>query len=161
MVHAVLIALHAASGVIAFCAGAFTIRDGRFFVVYLSSLVATTLFLAAAVAVSWTSTDATARVLFVAFTALALVMVARAVLARRGRPNTHDYVEHIGFTLVALFDAFVVITVLNTGAPIWLVVASGVAIAVAGHFVLRLAHRELVPPGEPSQVATNRAPAPH
>jgi len=145
MLHGILIALHAIAGVIALYTGAFAIRDGRFFAVYLGSLVAMTVFLAAAVAVSWTSTDAAARVLFAAFTALALVMVARAVLARRGIPHTHAYVEHIGFTLVALFDAFVVITVLNSGAPIWLVVASGIAIAVGGHFVLRLAHRELAP----------------
>jgi hypothetical protein len=45
--------------------------------------------------------------------------------------------------LIALFDAFVVITVLNAGAPVWLVVASGVLIAVAGHFALRATKRVL------------------
>lgn len=148
MVHDILIALHAATGAIALLTGAFAIRDGRFSAVYLGALIATTVTLGAAVAVSWTSTDTTARVLFAAFTVLAVVMIARAVLARRGDPHTHAYVEHIGFTLVALFDAFVVITVLNAGAPVWLVVAAGITTAVAGHFVLRLLHRELVPTRE-------------
>jgi hypothetical protein len=145
MPHTVLIALHAVAGVVALCAGGFAIRDGRFFDVYLGALAGTVVFLAAAVTVSWRDTDTGARLLFAAFTALALAMLARAVLARRGRPGTHPYVEHVGFTLVALFDAFVVIAVLDLGAPVWLVVTTGIAIAVAGHFVLRGLHRVLVP----------------
>lgn len=154
MAHAVLIALHAAAGLLALGAGMFALRDGRFFTVYLSSLAATTVFLAAAVAVNWPDTAPAARGLFTAFVVLALVMVGRAELARRGAPGTRAYVEHVGFTLVGLFDAFVVIAVLNAGAPIWLVVAAGVLIAVAGHFVLRWAKRVLVQPN----VSTPTAP---
>lgn len=151
MLHALFIALHAVAGVVALCAGAVAIRAGRFFDLYFGALAGTAVFLAAAVAVSWQDTDTAARVLFAAFTALALVMLARALLARRGRPGTHAYVEHVGFTLIALFDAFVVVGVLDLGAPVWLVVATGIAIAVAGHFVLRSAHHALVP-AEPAPV---------
>ena len=35
--------------------------------------------------------------------------------------------------------AFVVIVVLDVGAPIWLVVGSGVVIAIAGHLAIRRA----------------------
>lgn len=153
MVHAILIALHAAAGVVALGAGLFALRDGRFFAVYLGALAGTAVFLAAAVTVNWSHTDATARLLFAAFTGLALVMVGRAVAARRGTPGTAAYVEHVGFTLVALFDAFVVIAVLDVGAPIWLVVATGVVIAVAGHFVLRWARRVLTQPRPSTPIA--------
>jgi hypothetical protein len=43
----------------------------------------------------------------------------------------------VGFTLVALFDAFAVIAILGAGAPIWLVVGTGLLIALAGHLTLR------------------------
>lgn len=72
---------------------------------------------------------------------LGLVLLWRADQGRRIRPSgsagpSASYVAHVGFTLVALFDAFIVILVLNAGAPGWLVAAAGVLIAVAGHFVL-------------------------
>jgi hypothetical protein len=145
--HSLLIALHAGTGVLALLAGAVALfRRGRLFGTYLVSLTATTLFLALAVAAEWSVLDTGSRVLFTAFTLLAAVMVARGVLARRmlpgGRPSP-AYLEHIGFTLVALLDAFVVIAVLNAGAPVWLVVASGVVLAIAGHFALGAAKRAL------------------
>ena len=46
---------------------------------------------------------------------------------------------------------FAMIAVLDLGAPTWLVVSTGVIIAVAGHFVLRRAKRALrEPPGGPA-----------
>ncbi len=149
--HSLLIALHAGTGLVALLAGGVALfRRGGLFGLYLGSLIATTVFLALAVAVEWAVLDAGARVLFTAFTLLAVVMVARGFLARRLPPATPAYLEHVGFTLVALFDAFVVIAVLNAGAPVWLVVASGVLIAVAGHFALQATKRALV--GEPASV---------
>lgn len=155
--HSLLIALHAGTGVVAMLAGAVALfRGGRLFGTYLVSLIATTLFLALAVAAEWTVLGAGSRVLFTAFTLLAVVMVARGVLAGRllpaGRRPSPVYLEHVGFTLVGLLDAFVVIAVLNAGAPIWLVVASGVLLAIAGHFALRATKRALA--GE------QRAPVP-
>ncbi len=89
--------------------------------------------------------DVGTRVLFTGFVMLGLFMVWRAGQARRMRPSgsagpSVRYVAHVGFTLVALFDAFIVIAVLNGGAPGWLVVTAGVLVAVAGHFVLRAVH---------------------
>ena len=56
-------------------------------------------------------------------------MVWRATRARRVRPTVASgpspvYLEHVGFTLVALFDAFCVIAVLDGGAPSWIVVGT-------------------------------------
>ena len=158
MLHGTLIALHAAAGLTALVAGGIALRRGRFFDVYLWALVGTTVFLAAAVGVAWAATGAGARLLFGAFTALAAVMVWRAVLARRVRPAgtpTVAYVEHVGFTLVALFDAFVVVAVLDAGAPGWLVACAGVVVACAGHVAIRWARRTLT--AQPSR-STPTAP---
>ncbi len=70
----------------------------------------------------WAELPAGTRVLFTAFALLGVVMLWRAARARPIRPSRRvppsaRYVEHVGFTLVALFDAFIVILVLNIGAP--------------------------------------------
>ncbi len=148
MWHTLFIAAHAAAGAIALLTGCVAITGRALFGIYLWSLVAMEVFLALAVAAEWTVIDTASRVLFTAFVGLGLFMLWRAGQARRLRPRAAErlspsYVEHIGFTLVALFDAFIVIVVLNAGGPIWLIVTAGVAIAVAGHFVLRAMHRRL------------------
>ena len=151
MWHGILIAGHAVAGLIALVSGLVTIRNGRLFDTYLTALAAMTVFLVFAIGVEWGALDTTARVLFTAFAGLAAVMLWRAGRARRDRPAaasrpSASYVDHVGFTLVALFDAFVVIAVLDLGAPIWAVVGAGVLIAVAGHFALRRAERVLTGP---------------
>ncbi|MPZ80909.1 MAG: hypothetical protein GEV28_11130 [Actinophytocola sp.] len=144
--HAVLIALHALTGTVALLAGCVAHRRRAYFEVYLWSLVATVAFLAAAVAEEWSRLDAVSRALFAAFVVLGLVMLWLACTARRLPAPSPRYVDRVGFTLVALFDAFIVITVLNLGAPVALVVASGVVVAVAGHFALRAAKAETLVP---------------
>lgn len=149
MLHTVLIGLHAAAGTVALLAGCVAIARGTLFGAYLWSLLGMEIFLVAAVAAEWSTLDPGTQVLFVAFAGLGLFMLWRADQARRMRPSgsarpSSRYVEHVGFTLVALFDAFVVIAVLNAGAPVWAVVASGVVIAVIGHYVLRAAKRRIV-----------------
>ncbi|HEY0453739.1 hypothetical protein [Actinophytocola sp.] len=138
MWHSILIALHALTGTAALVAGLVAHRGRILFEVYLWSLVAAVTFLAAAVAEEWGRLDSVSRALFTAFVALGLVMLWLAAAARR-LPLSPAYVDRVGFTLVALFDAFVVITVLNVGAPVALVVASGVLVAIAGHVGLRAA----------------------
>lgn len=150
MWHSAFITLHAASGVVSFIAGCTALRRGTLFQTYLWSLAGMALFLALAIAAEWGVLGTPLRVLFSAFVALTGFMMWRADQARRIRPTatttfTASYVGHVGFTLVALLDAFVVIAVLNAGAPGWLVATAGVLIAVAGHFMLRATRRRLVP----------------
>lgn len=145
--HTVLIALHALTGAVALLAGCVAHRRRGYFEVYLWSLVTMVVFLAAAVAEEWTTIDGVSRVLFAAFVALGLAMLWLAFGARRLPAPSPRYVDRVGFTLVALFDAFVVITVLNLGAPVALVVASGVAVAIAGHVALRAAKAATVRDG--------------
>lgn len=152
MWHTVFIAVHAITAVVAFAAGCIALPRGTLFGTYLWSLVGMTLFLALAVASEWGVIAMPLSVLFAGFVALGGYMVWRAAQARRIRPTaavgpSARYVEHIGFTLVALFDAFTVIAVLNAGAPGWLIATSGVLIAVVGHFALRATRSSLVAGG--------------
>ncbi|MFF4795375.1 hypothetical protein ACFY2M_37940 [Streptomyces sp. NPDC001276] len=155
MWHTGLVALHALAGVAALASGFVAARTGRLFDVYLWSLAGMAIFLAAAVAIAWAQVDLGARVLFVVFLVLAGFLVWLAARARHIRPRGADrpsrrYLDHVGFTLVALLDAFAVIVVLDLGAPIWLVVATGVVIAFAGHLALRRAKHALVPTASPT-----------
>ncbi|MPZ64874.1 MAG: hypothetical protein GEU83_04960 [Pseudonocardiaceae bacterium] len=154
MWHTVFITVHAVAGGVAFVAGCVALPRGALFGTYLWSMAVMALFLALAVATEWGVIPMPLSLVFAALTVLAGYMVWRAAQARRIRPTARTgpstrYVAHIGFTLVALFDAFAVITVLNAGAPGWLVAAAGVLIAVAGHFVLRAARSRLVPAPAP------------
>lgn len=158
MWHTVFIAAHAAAGGIALLTGCVTIARRALFRTYLTGLIIMELALLLAVAVEWAGLDPGTRVLFGALTALGLVMLWRAESARRlvprigARPSA-PYVAHVGFTLVSLFDAFVVVLVLDLGAPGWLVATSGVAIAVAGHFALRWARVRLTAVERPAGTA--------
>ncbi len=148
MLRDIFIAAHAAAGVVALVAGVVALRGGRLLNLHAWSTGGMTLFLLLAVGAEWDAIDTTARVLFTAFGVLAVIMVRLSVMARPIRPAhgvrpSPRYLDYVGFNVVALFDAFVVIAVLDIGAPIWLVAGSGVAIGVAGHFLLRWAKHTL------------------
>jgi hypothetical protein len=148
VLHNVFIATHAGAGVLAFAAGVIAIPRGRLFAVFLWTLVGTIAFLMAALAVEWDALETTEQVIFAALTVLGVYMVIRAVQAGKIRPArtggpTPAYVDHVGFNLIALFDAFVVILVLDLGGPIWLMMAVAVAVAIVGHFVVRAVKHRL------------------
>lgn len=151
MWHTVFITIHALAGTVAFAAGCVALRRGALFGTYLASMAAMLGFLVLAIATEWSILPAPTRIVFGALTALAVVMLSRAELARRCRPHAARdprYFNHVGFTLVGLLDAFVVVAVLNAGAPGWLVVAVALGIAAAGHLVLRdVQRRTAVPVG--------------
>jgi hypothetical protein len=77
-------------------------------------------------------------------------MVVRAELAGRRHPArtggpTGAYLEHIGFTLIALADGFAVVAAIRSGAPGWAVCVLAVGVVVVGHLTLQLTKRRLVP----------------
>ncbi|WP_102141025.1 hypothetical protein [Mycobacterium hubeiense] len=151
LLHDVLIAVHAVFGGLAFVAGLVALRSGRLFAIFLWSLVGTIASLAGAVIVGWAAYTTAERIIFLGLTALGVYMVARGVGAAQlrpaGGPSTRRYVSHLGFNLIALFDAFVVVLVLDLGGPVWLMVVAGVAIAVGGHFLLDAIEHRVVRTG--------------
>jgi len=148
MLHAILIVLHTAAGLVAVAAGGLAIRRRRPLGLYFWSLAACLGTLAAVVGVDWRELDTTSRALFLAFLGLAAFMQWRAVQARRllrsprAEPSAR-YIDHLGFTLVALLDAFLVIAVLDLTGLGWLAAVLGVAGAAAGHRALVSMKRRL------------------
>jgi uncharacterized membrane protein YfcA len=142
------------AGVCCFTAAAFSLplstdRSWRFRA-YLISLVGLVVFLAAAVGVDWSSIDRTARIVYAALFVLALYMMFRAAQAvRRLRQHGDNwrrrYLDDIGFTLISLFDGFVIVGAIDLGAPGWLVAAIGVAGVAAGILTIRQIQARLGP----------------
>jgi len=148
MLHSALIAAHAASGIAAFAAGCMGLRPRARGVggvggvapvhrVYLGALWAMVLLLLAVVALDWPALPLTGRVIYGALSLLALYMGWRgwhALGDLRGRVAGWEgaYVDDVGFTLIAVFDGFVIIAALDLHAPVWLVLAVGVLAIVVG-----------------------------
>lgn len=136
--YAVLIIVHAVAGFVALVAGCLVLRVPGVFPVYFWSVSVMAVALAGAVALDWSDLDATTRPVFSALLALGAFVVWRALQARASRPAggarpSGRHLDHLGFTLVALLDGFLVVAVLDLGAPGWLVGTVGVLVAVAGH----------------------------
>lgn len=131
MWHTVFITSHALAGTVAFVAGWVAIRRGSVFAIYLWSMVGMLLFLVLAMATQWSEFETPTLVLFSALVALGGLMVLRAAQSRPLVPSgsagpSGRYFDQIGSNLLGLFDAFLVVTVLNAGAPGWIVAATGV-----------------------------------
>lgn len=140
--YTLLITLHTVTASVALLAGFFTRRGRGWFATYYWSLVGMLVFLVLAVAADWHGRDLATHVVVGALIALGALMVAKAEQARRTRTTSRRrYVDHVGFTIVGLVDAFVVVTVITVGVPGWLTSAIGAGIAVAGHVVIARVRR--------------------
>lgn len=148
MWHTILITAHAVTATIALVAGIIAAARARLFGLYLAALVAMEAFLVLAVGAAWASIDDPTRILFLALTGLGAVVLWRGVIARQvtprhGRTPCARCVANFGFTLVALVDAFLVLTVLDAGVPGPVVATTGVVVVVIGHLILRVWQRRI------------------
>ena len=136
--------LHAATAAISFFVGCLLIfapayiSNQRLFGLYWWSLVGMVILLIGAMLVYWNEYSGTERIVFPILLGLGMFMLYRAQNASRLlKAQQNDwklgYIEHIGFTLISLFEGFVIVTVLNGGGPGWLVAL----LAILGVFVGR------------------------
>jgi hypothetical protein len=156
VLHDLLIAAHATCAVVAFGLGLASVwwppeRAPGVFHAYLVALSLMVLFLVAVVLVDWAGLDPVKRGVFGGLLVLAGYtwwrgwQAARELGHRRGAWR-EAYVEDVGFTLIALFDGFVIVSAIDLGAPIWLVLAIGALGILAGRLgVLRLKARAARP----------------
>jgi len=152
--HNVLIILHATSATISFFAGCFLIfslkyaSNQRLFNLYWGFLIAMVAFLVCAIFVYWTEYSSAERIIFPGLVGLGIYMLYRARSAHRLLKTQesgwkHGYIEHIGFTLISLFEGFIIVGGLNSGVPGWLVALAGILGVVVGRWVMHLAQQRV------------------
>ena len=140
MLHTIMIVVHASAGVVAFVAGCVALRRSEVFPVYFVAMIVMVATLAVAVIADWGEIDGVTRVIFAGLLVLAAFMMLQAERARRLDAADPDVAvarfRHIGFTLVGLAVAYLVIQVLGGNAPGWLAFGVALAASLGGHFVL-------------------------
>ena len=55
----------------------------------------------------------------------------------------HTFIEHIGFTLISLFEGFIIVSGLNSGIPGGLVAVVAILGVLVGRWALGLAQRRI------------------
>ena len=150
--HNTIIILHAIAATLAFFAGCVLIFSPMYmlnrplFNLYLWSLIAMALLLAGGMFVYWQEYSEVERIIFPGLLGLGLFMLFRAwgaglVLATQSANWKLGYVEHIGFTLISLFEGFIIVSGLNSGFPGWLVAVVAIAGLFAGRWLIASAKR--------------------
>jgi hypothetical protein len=111
-------------------------------------LVVLVVTLVLAIVFDWRGLDTGTRVAFTLLTGLALFMLWRA--ERAGRLVGHTSVGarqaligDVGFTLVALFDGFVIVSAIDLDLPVWAVVVIGAIGVIIGHRATVAARRNV------------------
>jgi len=142
MVHTALIVGHAIAGLIALIFGCLVLRPPASirsvaFRVYAVALAAMLVLVTAVVLVDWPDLSGGQRVTFAALIALGVYTVlrgAQALRALRRQPAgwRARYVDHVGFTVISLFDGFTIVAAIDLGAPLPVVIITGVLGVVVG-----------------------------
>jgi hypothetical protein len=141
MIHTILILGHAFAGAVALVFGCVVLRPPArrsvAFHIYYSALLAMVVLVVAVVVYDWGMLSVGQRVTFSPLTVLATYTAVRGVQAHRAR-NLRlvgwqtSYVDHVGFTVIALFDGFAIVSAVDFGAPLPVILLAGVLGVVAG-----------------------------
>jgi hypothetical protein len=152
--HNVLIILHAASATVSFFASCLLVfsqtytSNQRIFKLYWWSLVGMVVFLAVAILIYWTEYSGVEQIIFPGLFGLGLYMLYRArsangLLSSQQSAWKRDYFEHIGFTLISLFEGFIIVGGLNSGIPGWLVALAAILGVAVGRWVIHAAQQRV------------------
>lgn len=142
LITTMLIVAHATCATGALIAGSFAITRERYLTPYFAALPTSVTCLLILLGVRWTFLDDPTRWLFATLNVLAVYTLWRSGQARyTRRPVTSQqsdrHLDHLGFTLIALVVGFVAISLLNLGAPGWMVALAGAVCIVIGHLGLQ------------------------
>jgi hypothetical protein len=151
-IHNVLIILHATAATISFFAGCLLIffptytSNQRIFSLYWWSLIGMVILLMSAILIYWTQYSTIERIIFPGLLVLAFYMLYRArsanhLLGTQQNDWKHNYIENIGFTLISLFEGFIIVSGLNSGIPGWLVALIAILGVLVGRWLIGFAQR--------------------
>lgn len=148
--HAIFINTHALAATVSFISGLTVITSRKhlvnyqLFSVYLWSLVGMIIFLAGAMFVWWTVYTTTEQIAFSGLFVLSLYMLYRALSAQtllEARQNDwkRDYIHHIGFTLISLFEGFIIVALINLRTAGWIIAVVAILGVLAGRRTIDMA----------------------
>jgi len=146
----VLIILHACSALVCFVTGVAIISPQRakrhtwLLPAFLISLIGLLAFMVGAMASHWSEIGATERIAFSGLVVLGLYMLYRGLHAKgqlHGKNIPENYIDNVGFSLISLFNGFIIVALIDMHAPVWLVVAGAVLGVVVGTRGIALAKR--------------------
>ena len=153
MVHSVLIVGHALCGVVALLVGCFILKPpvsstSLLFRIYAAGLVGLIVLMLAVVAYDWTALHLAQQITFAGLCALGIYTGRRALQAHRELASRQPgwqarYVDHVGFTLISLFDGFTIVAAVDRDAPLPVVLLVGALGVVAGIAAMNVAKSRL------------------
>jgi len=105
------------------------------------------ILLAGSIIVYWMEYTSAERIIFPGLFVLGIYMLFRArsayyVLTKQQPDWQSPYVEHIGFTLISLFEGFVIVSGLNAGFPGGLVALLAILGVLLGRWLTGLAQQK-------------------
>jgi hypothetical protein len=152
MVHWILIVGHAACGAVAFVLGCLILKPPRATAPlvrgYGAALAGLLVLMFAVVAWDWPQLTASQRLTFSALCGLGVYTGWRGwralgELGRREPGWQPRYIDHLGFTLISLFDGFAIVAAVDLGAPLPVVILAGALGVVAGILAMNRAKARL------------------
>lgn len=145
-----MIALHALAGLVCFVTGYGLLFPHRvqkhtwLLPTFLISLAGLVVFMVGALASHWQEIDSTQRTLFTGLIGLGLFMLYRGWRAKRllSEKNVSEhYIDDVGFTLISLFDGFIIVGLLDLHAPVWLTIGGAILGVYGGIQIVNAAKR--------------------
>jgi hypothetical protein len=151
--HTLSIVLHALSATGAFVVGVVlifqrvTLRQLQLGGAFLVLLMLLEVFLVIAILSHVTSLPTITQIIFAGLALLGVYMIWRAVQAvlvlREPHGNQGAVIDHIGFTLISLFDGFAIVSAIDLQAPGWLVAVIAVGAVVIGIYAINMRKKTL------------------
>src|SRR6266849_4890683 len=124
-----------------------TSRQLQLGVAFLVLLILLEVFLVIAILSHVTSLPGITQIIFGGLAILGLYMIWRAVQAvsvlRDPHGNQGAVIDHIGFSLISLFDGFAIISAIDLQAPGWLVAVIAVGAVALGIFAINVRKKTL------------------
>ena len=153
-IHNIFITLHATAATLSFFTGCFLVLSKRntqmqrWHGLYWWSLVGMVVLLAGAILVYWIEYTSVERIIFPGLFVLGLYMLYRArnagdLVEKQQNHWKHNYIEHISFTLISLFEGFIIVSGLNSGFPGWLVAVLAILGLLLGRWLTVFAQRRV------------------
>jgi hypothetical protein len=110
-------------------------------------LILMEVFLVIAILSHVSSLQTITQIIFGGLTILGLYMIWRAVQAlsvlREPNGNQLAVIDHIGFILISLFDAFAIVSSIDLHAPVWLVAVIAVGAVALGIYAINVRKKML------------------